>query len=139
VKKKVGKASTVPEAQRLDDVLRALGRHRTEAIVFEHLSEYCASAFRGSEGRGPTKLLSTPEGVRARADVDVVLGIEQQLRRLASDARKRLADLFGAPVIVERDAVMPPPVSDEPEVLAPESEEVVDSGAPTSVSAPKSR
>ncbi len=107
--KKNGPAKVEPP-QRLEDVFRQMGRHHAQALMLEYLAEICADSFRGSEARGPRKVLQLPNGAKCRAEVDDVLEVESTLRRLAAEARGELDRLKGASVVV-------PPLS--PKTAAP--------------------
>jgi hypothetical protein len=102
---------------------------KTTAIVFEHLAEYTADAFRGNDARGPKKLLAMPNGTKCRASVEDVLSVERALQQLAADARRRVSELERAEVLVERAAVLPEEVSSTSTPPAPPGEGVVDAVA----------
>ena len=112
--------------QSLNDVLDALVRRQTAALILEHLVEYVADQFRGNDSRGPRKLIAMPNGTRCRAGVDDVLGVERVLRQLAADERTKLVELRSAQVLVERSAVVPAKVARGPVQPPPEGEGVVD-------------
>ena len=106
MKQQKAAAVAPPPAQRLGDVLHALEHHQTEAIVYAYLAEHAADAFRGSDARGPTKLLALPNGLRCRANIDTVVNVERVLRDLAVGARQKVDELRAAIVIVERAEVV---------------------------------
>lgn len=82
-----------PETRSLENVLVEMTRQHTVAVICAHLIEYTASSFRGGEGRGPSKLLRTPDGSARRADVDDVLVVEQMLASVVEEARGVMARL----------------------------------------------
>ena len=84
----------------MDRALRALSKERTLAAIFGHLAEHCATAFRGTEAKGPTKLLRGTDGSTGRANVDDVLAVEEVLRRAANAARAQCDALLRATVVV---------------------------------------
>lgn len=99
--KKTAPAPVIAQPQVLDVVLRQMGRAHAQALMFEHLAEYAADAFRGSDTRGPRKLLQLPNGLRCRAEEADVLELETTLRRMAIEARTTLSRFKGASVVVD--------------------------------------
>lgn len=124
MKRKKVIASKTPTAQPqvLDDVLREMERAHAQALMFEHLVEYAATAFRGDDARGPRKLMQMPNGMKYRAEIDDVREVESTLRRLATDARETLARFRSANVLVQ-DHLQHQPAATVP---APEGEIAID-------------
>lgn len=108
-KKKAGAAAppvtSAPETQSLKDAVSAAVRLNTMAIIYTHLAEYAATAFRGNDARGPEKLLSMPNGMRCRAELETVRDVEMVLLKLAADARIKLNKLDAVRVPIEREVV----------------------------------
>ena len=88
------------EPQSMNLVFRSLVHFQTTAIILEHAAEYIATAFRGNDAKGPTKLLLMPNGTKCRAEVGDVLAAERVLHELADDARKRQRKIEAAGVLV---------------------------------------
>ena len=58
------------EPQAMNTVLRSLVHFHASALMLEHLAEYAATAFRGTDARGPLKVLQMPNGTKCRAELD---------------------------------------------------------------------
>lgn len=94
-----------PETVPLSSVEQARDRLQTRALVFEHLAEHAARAFRGTETRGPSKLLTLPDGYQRPARLEFVVEIESELGRLAYEARSLMRKIREATVVVDPNVV----------------------------------
>ena len=108
------------------ELLQALSFHHTGAIVYAYLAEVTAETFRGTESKGPKKLLRSSEGVR-RADLSSILAIEEALRQAAKRARAELAQLESSSVVTT-DGI---PISSCPEVALELDEDGVEDSRPS--------
>jgi len=123
---KTAPSAAFPKSQPLDVILRQMGSAHAQALMAEHLAEYCAEAFRGDDSRGPRKLLRLPNGSTCRAEVDDVLEIEATLLKLAAEAREQLARLNCSTVVVADVAGREVSTAPAPAPI-PEGEGVADS------------
>ena len=139
---KVGKSNKpaipdvhVLEPQSMETVLRSCIHHNTVAIICEYLVEYTADTFRGTDARGPRKLLLFANGTRAKAEIEDVRAVERLLQDAAADARSKMRRLDSVTTHVERELLM----TEEPRgprAPVPTGEGVCDAPGPKPVMRP---
>lgn len=131
-----GPTTTAPAAEErptrtLLVVARAIERCQTRALICEHLARTAISDFSGNETRPPRYSLKLPNAGAYAANKDDVVEIVTELYELASRARRKVATLIEAPVIIEPSQVEPEPENRGPFVPAPEGERVERNPPPT--------
>ena len=112
----------------LSSVEQARDRLQTRALVYEYLSQHAADAFRGTEARGPAKLLAMADGSQRPARLEHVIEIEVELARLAREARSLTHRIKQAGVLVDRDVVIHDEIRHGPLQPPPPGEGVVEVG-----------
>jgi hypothetical protein len=119
----------------LHDVMKALMRFDSRALIFEHLAAQVVSDFTDDGGKKPRLRLQLPNGTVCRAEVDDVLDVQAALLALAASERKKVWAVRAArvpidPALVDHDdtpgSYTPPPAGEyviaTPESRSPSSE-----------------
>lgn len=117
------------ETRRMEDVVGALMRSQTRALVFTHLSHQVISQFGVGDAGPPRLLLRLPGGGPFPADTGHIVDIALELDRMASDERVKLGRLLASYVSAPAEDVDPAAVPVGPRVPARSGEEVVEAAA----------
>jgi len=120
------------EVRRLEEVVAAVLRMQTRALILGHLAEESLARF-GVGDAGPPKLLvRLPGGGPFAAAPEHVISVANELRRLASKERGRVERLLASYSTATAEDVDPPSVLDDgPNVAAKPGEAVIDASPNT--------
>jgi hypothetical protein len=113
----------------MEDVVGALLRTQTRALVFTHLSEHVMTQFGVGDAVVPKLLVRVPGGGPFPADPEHIIVIANELRRMASNERSKLARLLASYATAAAADVDPAVDPSGPEIPARPGEGIVEASA----------
>jgi len=113
----------------MEDVIGALMRTQTRALVLTHLSQQVISQFGAGDVGRPKLLLRLPGGGPFPADTAHIIDIASELEQMASAERAKLARLLAAYVSAPVEDVDPAGASHGPNIPGRAGEEVVETAS----------
>jgi hypothetical protein len=135
-------STTAPtgEVRRMEDVIGALLRTQTRAVVFTHLGEYVLTHFGVGDAGPPKLLLRLPGGGPFPADPEYLIDLSNELRHLASSERAKAARILASYATPAAKDVDPVAVPSGPDFPARPGEGIEDvSSARASVNSSRTR
>jgi len=113
----------------MEDIVSAVLRTQTRALVFTHLGQQVMSQFGVGDAGPPKLLLRLPGGGPFPADAAHVIDIATELERMASAERSKLARLLASYVSASTEDIDPEGMPLGPSIPPRAGEEVVEMAA----------